>query len=91
MWSYLYNKEKIKIKTSLLSALKNLNININEYNYHRFYEFLEFQGRQTKYVINGQRVYEYFGYDWILPMWDDNYVKFWSAIPLEYKVSQICI
>ena len=44
MWAFLYNKEKNKDKTSLISLIKNLNININEYNYHRFYEFLEFQG-----------------------------------------------
>ena len=34
------------------------------------YEFSEFKNRQTKYVITVQRVYEFFGYEWRLPLWD---------------------
>ena len=29
-----------------------------------------FIDRQSKYVINGQRIYEYYGYEWRLPLWD---------------------
>ena len=51
-------------------------------------EYIEFINRQTKYVINGQRNYEYFGYDWRLPLWDDEYLKFWAKANYSEKINQ---
>lgn len=36
--------------------------------------------RQPNYIINSVRAYEYFGYSWFLPLWDDEFVRFWSGI-----------
>ncbi len=55
---------------------------------HGLYEYIEFQDRQCKYVITGQRVYEYLGYDWRLPLWDIDYLRFWEGVPLAQKVGQ---
>jgi asparagine synthase (glutamine-hydrolysing) len=55
---------------------------------HGVYEFLEYQDRQAKYVISGQRTYEALGYGWRLPLWDDEYVLFWRRVPVEYKARQ---
>ena len=44
--------------------------------YLKVYEILEYENRQCKYVINGQRLYEYFKYEWRLPLWDNLYLDF---------------
>ncbi len=55
---------------------------------HGIYEYCEFQDRQAKYVVGGQRVYEHFGLDWRLPLWDQVYLDFWARAPLAAKVRQ---
>ncbi|MEK9662368.1 MAG: asparagine synthase C-terminal domain-containing protein, partial [Alphaproteobacteria bacterium] len=52
------------------------------------YEYSEFVDRQAKYVINGQRLYEYLGLDWRLPFWDRDYLDFWERAPLSAKANQ---
>ena len=27
-------------------------------------------------------------YEWRLPLWDQEYIKFWTTVPLKYKVNQ---
>jgi asparagine synthase (glutamine-hydrolysing) len=55
---------------------------------HGIYECSEFQDRQCKYVITGQRIYEFLGHDWRMPLWDNAYLRFWSKVPLEGKAGQ---
>jgi asparagine synthase (glutamine-hydrolysing) len=55
---------------------------------HGLYEFLECQERQAKFVISGQRVYEFFGHAWRLPLWDKDYLDFWRVTPLSAKAHQ---
>lgn len=52
------------------------------------YEQFEFDERQAKYVINGQRNYEFLGLDWSLPLWDSALVEFWRNVPVEMKFGQ---
>ncbi len=57
-------------------------------NIHGMFEFLEFYNRQSKYVISGQRSYEFFNFDWRLPLWDNEYIDFWESVPAKYKFEQ---
>ncbi len=52
------------------------------------FEAIEFQNRQSKYVIAGQRTYEWYGFDWRLPLWDLDYLTYWRAVPLAAKRRQ---
>jgi asparagine synthase (glutamine-hydrolysing) len=53
------------------------------------YESWEWQERQCKYVIGGQRIYDWLGMDWRLPLWDVAYLKFWCQVPFEFKLNQL--
>ena len=55
---------------------------------HGAYEFCEFQDRQTTYVTTGQRIYEFLGLEWRLPLWDNEHLQFWESVPLVFKVNQ---
>lgn len=46
--------------------------------------------RQAKFIINSVRTYEFFGFEYLIPLWDNELVEFFRVLPLEYKV-QICL
>ncbi|MEC9369128.1 MAG: asparagine synthase C-terminal domain-containing protein, partial [Pseudomonadota bacterium] len=52
------------------------------------YERFEYQERQAKHIINGQRNYDFLGLDWALPLWDRDFVDFWRGVPYEQKFEQ---
>ncbi len=41
--------------------------------------------RQSKYIINTGRLYDFFGYDWWMPFCDPDYLRFWLEIPLAFR------
>lgn len=41
--------------------------------------------RQSKFIINSVRVYEYFGQGWSVPLWDDRLIHFFSKLPVDLK------
>lgn len=49
------------------------------------FEKWDWQERQSKFICNSVRVYEFFGYDWWLPLWDAEFVKFWERVPLSLR------
>ena len=54
----------------------------------RMYEFWEWRERQSKYIINSVRVYEFFGYNWRIPLWDREIMDFWKPIPVLLKMEK---
>ena len=52
------------------------------------YEAVEFVNRQSKYVLNGVKTYEYFGNRWAIPLWDREVMDFWRSVPLSQKMNQ---
>jgi len=86
LWESLKTDKNIKeLKEKLINRMSNLNRLDND---HGIYENFEFLNRQSKYVISGQRCYEFYGYEWRLPLWDDEYLSFWQGVPFELKREQ---
>ena len=52
------------------------------------YECSEYQNRPAKYVLGGQRVYDYFGLGWRVPLWERPFVDFSRTVPLALKFRQ---
>ncbi|WP_336024669.1 hypothetical protein [Halobellus salinisoli] len=49
------------------------------------YERWEWATRMTTFTNGDCRLYEWFGFDWWLPLWDREYVEFWASVPLAHR------
>ncbi|MEF2145609.1 MAG: asparagine synthase-related protein [Desulfovibrionaceae bacterium] len=50
------------------------------------YEYWECQERQLKYVVGGGRVFEFFGHEWWMPLWDVEIMDFFKQISIGLKL-----
>ena len=90
--NYVYSK----IKTMTNKSRKEVPIHMVLRNMYyeskttpeNFMAFCDWQERQSKYITNSIRVYEFFGFETIQPMWDKEMVDFWLSIPAEERVSR---
>ena len=53
------------------------------------YEDWVWREDQAKFVTNGARVYDYWGYDWWLPFADKEVVDFWTQVPYSERVDKV--
>lgn len=49
------------------------------------FERFDFEERQTKYITNAIRTFDYQGLQWYLPFWDKDLISKWLSIPLEKR------
>ncbi|MCF8380669.1 MAG: asparagine synthase C-terminal domain-containing protein [Bacteroidales bacterium] len=53
-----------------------------------FPDFFNWQERQSKYINNSVRAYEFFGMQWRLPFWEKNIIEFWQNINFEDRIER---
>lgn len=46
------------------------------------------RNKVSKYVVNGVRSFEYFGYEWRMPLWDNAFTDFFYQIPNELRTDK---
>jgi asparagine synthase (glutamine-hydrolysing) len=68
------------------NALKNMPE--SKYKYYSAFEHFEFCERQAKYIVNGQRLYDYLNLKWELPWWDKRIVHFYKNVPFSLKANR---
>jgi asparagine synthase (glutamine-hydrolysing) len=90
LWTNLITPKNRQLVSNKI--LKSLSLEerklISNTEFANFYELHEWEERQSKYVINGQRAYDWFGYEWKLPLWDDELMKFWQNVDWKEKRGQ---
>ena len=90
IWQKLRSKQNDKmiiaeLKKVFLSRFNTPYNNIGEYSVN---ESMELIGRQSRYVMNQQRAYEFIGHEWRLPLWDKELLDFWEGVPPSLKINQ---
>jgi len=48
-------------------------------------EYFNWQERQTKFIANSVRVYEYVGFEWRIPLWDNELVDYWRNVGFNFR------
>lgn len=90
LWSNLLTESSLKRLEDKILNLTGLSRGavVDRQELASLYESWEWQERQCKYVISGQRIYDFFKLGWALPLWDDLLLEYWSRIPLNMKLQQ---
>jgi len=81
---------KSRVFNNILTQLSDLNYDYSAATLScSLYEHWDWKERQPKAVVNGQRLYEFFGLEWRLPFWDKRLLSFWSSMPVHLKINQL--
>ena len=75
----------LQIERELVSKNNHLD---NISNLIRQYRSFEWRERQAKIVVHGQRCYDFFGYNWTLPLWDSEIINYFEKLPFDQKYQQ---
>lgn len=46
------------------------------------------ENKVSKFVVNGVRTFEYFGHEWRLPFWDNEFIDFFYSIPNKERIDK---
>ena len=92
-WNIDQNSSEKKVKSEIIKNHFSLQLKCkNEINYYKKECFgfsnmdaWSWKERQSKFIVNSIRVYEFFGYKALLPLWDKELTNFFKTIPIKYK------
>jgi asparagine synthase (glutamine-hydrolysing) len=52
------------------------------------FENWDIKERQSKFIVNSASVYNYFGYQYIIPYWESDLIDFFSHVPFDFKINK---
>ncbi|AKB80543.1 Asparagine synthetase (glutamine-hydrolyzing) [Methanosarcina horonobensis HB-1 = JCM 15518] len=88
LWGWPYGQELEKIfKQRISKSTSGLEIKDNE-TLASALEYFDSNERQAKFIINSVRVYEFFGYEWRIPLWDAELMEFFLRVPIEHRINR---
>jgi len=87
LWRWDRNELESLFKEKTWKCVGDIFVNDNE-SCANAIELFDFNERQAKFIVNSVRVYEFFGYDWRIPLWDAELIDFFLKIPLLLRLDQ---
>jgi len=51
-------------------------------------EIWNWKERQAKMIVNSNRIYEYFGFPWFIPLWDAELTDFYLTVPFKLRCNR---
>ncbi|MCD8423125.1 asparagine synthase-related protein [Tenacibaculum finnmarkense] len=88
LWKNYFLNFSIKFQKLYNLVSKRLGNNIKSSNFVNSFEEWNFKERQAKFIVNSARVYEHFGYEWKMPLWDIRLIDFWLTIKNEERLNR---
>lgn len=73
-----------ELKNKLLRSLQIESV-LNSEQAASIFEYWEWQERQSKFVTNCIKSFELKGYEWRMPLWDNEIMNFWSKVPVKLR------
>ncbi len=83
--NFILNKLSGTVKKDLVNEIYK-NIIVNSKFPFAVFQNWELKERHAKFVINSANVYNFFGYEYIMPLWDLNLLDFFTSLPYSYRV-----
>lgn len=89
LWDWSKSKEWLYpvLESRILSCIDGFPLNAPQ-DVATAFESWDWQERQAKFIINSLRVYEFWGYEWRMPLWDNEMMDFFSHMPLKYRIGK---
>ena len=78
-------KVKKRIKESIAAEQKNDKFPLA----YTIFEDWDFKEKLAKFIFNSANVYTYFGYDFRLPLWDNEMIDFFKILPYNLKLNKL--
>lgn len=78
-----HTKSRTQVNNLAKSIIANYNLSPQQ-----IAESFNWQERQTKFIAHSVKCYEYFGFDYRLPKWDNELIDYWKEIGFDNKLNR---
>lgn len=87
LWRWNETELGSLFKSKIQKCVGDISIHDNE-SCANAIELFDFNERQTKFIINSVRAYEFFEFQWRIPLWDAELIDFFLQVPLALRLKQ---
>jgi len=82
-----YNLRCKPANRKVINKLHEIILDYNDRGLSQFqiFEIWNWRERQSKFITSANRVYEYFGFQWAMPLFQKRYMDFWKRVAFQFK------
>lgn len=86
-WTKQYKELAPTLRNRIYCLISEIPVDSSEDAANAF-EYWEWQERQAKFIVNSIRAYEFWGYDWRIPLWDNEVMAFFSRVSFKMRLKK---